>query len=868
MKLSIRWALIFGFLCLIWGTFIVTTSSSYFTSQQVLNRHARDVMENIAELAMEQSQNHIAHAHSAAALTKRLLSTRVVSSNEQQLDALEQYFLEQLAVYSQFAGIYVGKPNGDFYYVSRNAARSAGGFRTKIIRHNGQKRDTTLIWRDKDLNEVVRQKDPADTYDPRLRPWYKKSMAERGIVWTDPYIFYTSQKPGITIAGPSYGEDGKIEGIVGVDIEIDQLSTFIGNLKIGKNGKAFMINDIGDVVAFPDLDKIKMKGTTASDSSRLVKIHELDDLLSRKAFEAVKLERDPENRLRLETSRFAQFEYDGKNHHVMFKPFSIRHWPWIIGVHLPEDDYLGELKDNRRFNIILMLVISAMTTFVGLWFARSIIRPIASLEKEAQAVKNNDLESRFDLRSSYMEIEETAATFRHMKQAVQDSQKKYRGIFENMQDVYYEIRPEGEILELSPSIEKVSQYERDELIGSNIYDIYVHAESREELNAVLFDSGRIEDHEVEIFDKDGSQAFYSLNCVLTTGTENKPDKIIGSMRHITERKRAEKELHAYREHLEELVESRTEDLAAANKQLVREVEHRRETEEALTEKEEKYRNILESIEEGYFETDLKGRLNFLNDATSKILGWSRDELKGMSFRRYTSPETAEELVSIFNEVLQTGMPRGAVQFQVVLKDGAKRDIELSISLRRGNDGQPKGFRGIGRDATDRLAAERERKLLEKQLNNVQRLEAVGTLAGGIAHDFNNLLMGIQANVSLLMADKETTASQYDKVQSIQQCIESGAQLTRQLLGYARGGKYNVTPTNLNKILRDTAMMFGRTKKEIQISGMYQDDIWMVKADRSQIEQVLVNLYLNAWQAMGQGGSIELKTENACWTTIS
>ena len=134
MKISIRWALIAGFLGLIWGTHLITTTSSYLTSQDVLRRHARDIMQNIAELAMEQSQRHLLHAHGAAALTRRLLSSNVVSSNTAQIEALEHYLHDQLSVNPHFAGIYIGTPSGNFYDVRRILTVSeSGGFRTKVI---------------------------------------------------------------------------------------------------------------------------------------------------------------------------------------------------------------------------------------------------------------------------------------------------------------------------------------------------------------------------------------------------------------------------------------------------------------------------------------------------------------------------------------------------------------------------------------------------------------------------------------------------------------------------------------------------------------------------------------------------------------
>jgi signal transduction histidine kinase len=181
---------------------------------------------------------------------------------------------------------------------------------------------------------------------------------------------------------------------------------------------------------------------------------------------------------------------------------------------------------------------------------------------------------------------------------------------------------------------------------------------------------------------------------------------------------------------------------------------------------------------------------------------------------------------------------------------------------RNAEGQARGFRGIGRDTTARRLAENERKRLEEKLQQVQRLQAIGTLAGGIAHDFNNLLMGIQGNVDLLLVSLDSADPRYENTRNIERCVRSGANLTRQLLGYARGGKYFVKPINLNDVVKTSTNLFGRTKKDTKIICEYQEDIWTVQADQSQIEQVLVNLYLNAWQAMGLGGTIRVRTENA------
>lgn len=153
------------------------------------------------------------------------------------------------------------------------------------------------------------------------------------------------------------------------------------------------------------------------------------------------------------------------------------------------------------------------------------------------------------------------------------------------------------------------------------------------------------------------------------------------------------------------------------------------------------------------------------------------------------------------------------------------------------------------------------KQLEQHFQEAQRMESLGTLAGGIAHDFNNLLMGIQGNVSLMYLDVGPDHNLYEKLESIENCVESGSRLTKQLLGFARGGKYVVKPIDMNQVVKGSAEMFGRTHKSVKIHGDYEDGLWTVLADCSQIEQVMVNILLNAYQAMHGNGDLYLQTCN-------
>ncbi len=155
------------------------------------------------------------------------------------------------------------------------------------------------------------------------------------------------------------------------------------------------------------------------------------------------------------------------------------------------------------------------------------------------------------------------------------------------------------------------------------------------------------------------------------------------------------------------------------------INNRKKAEEALKDSEEKYRSILESIEEGYYEVDLEGNLTFLNDSTARMLGYGRHEMTELKGRQLSSPDIAGNLFHVFNEVRQTDKPANVSDCEVIIKDGSTRIFEVSVSLMKDNDNQPIGFRGILRDVTERLKAEREKAKLEAQLQEARAATILG-----------------------------------------------------------------------------------------------------------------------------------------------
>jgi two-component system cell cycle sensor histidine kinase/response regulator CckA len=155
----------------------------------------------------------------------------------------------------------------------------------------------------------------------------------------------------------------------------------------------------------------------------------------------------------------------------------------------------------------------------------------------------------------------------------------------------------------------------------------------------------------------------------------------------------------------------------------------------------------------------------------------------------------------------------------------------------------------------------DQKRMEARLLQSGKLETAGTLAAGIAHDFNNLLMAIQGNVSLTLFGMNPSHPNYERLKSIEKRVQSGARLTAQLLGYARKGRYEVKPVDLNRLVKEIAYTFGRARKEITIHQGLAGDLFPIEADQGQMEQALLNLFVNAADAMPSGGSLFLKTGN-------
>jgi PAS domain S-box-containing protein len=409
------------------------------------------------------------------------------------------------------------------------------------------------------------------------------------------------------------------------------------------------------------------------------------------------------------------------------------------------------------------------------------------------------------------------------EEALRQSEEKYRTILENVQEAYFEDDLSGNLTFFNDVLCRHLGYTREELIGMN-YRRYTEEEDARKLHELyngVYRTGKpVTALGMEATRKDGTKLNYETSVSLIRNSEGKPIGFRGISRDITERMRAE---------------------------------------EALRRSEERYRTIIDDMQEAYFEDDLSGNLTFFNDVLCRSLGYTREELIGMNYRQRVDEKGARKLRQFYSELYRTGKPIKALEAEFVRKDGTKLIGEFSASLIRNSEGKPIGLRGISRDIT-------EKKKMEEQLFQAEKLRAVGEMASGVAHDFNNALAAILGNTQLLLHTAQDEELK-ETLKIIEKVAKDSGQTIRRLQDFTRKRVgQELFKVDVNAIIKDSMEMTKpKWKDEPQSRGIRievvsnLEEIPSVSGNASELREVITNMIFNAIEAMPEGGKIEIRT---------
>ena len=325
------------------------------------------------------------------------------------------------------------------------------------------------------------------------------------------------------------------------------------------------------------------------------------------------------------------------------------------------------------------------------------------------------------------------------------------------------------------------------------------------------------------------------------------------------------------------VETQEKELKTTLGSLKTEITDRVQAEEALRESEEKYRTILHSIEEGYYEVDMAGNMIFFNDTLAKHLGYSKSELLGMNYQQFMSGESANRVYATFNTVYKTGKAAKAIDWEMNAKDGSKKYVELSVSLIKDSEARPTGFRGVARDVTERKKAEEQAKLHQQQLVQASKMVTLGTLVTGVAHEINNPNNFIMLNAPILQQAWENAmpvleayyeengdfliggmnySEMRDNIPALFSGISDGASRIKRIVddlkNYVRADATDLTQSvAIDEVIESAVSLLANLIKKStnHFSVSYGRNLPLLRGNFQHLEQVIINLIQNSCQAL-------------------
>ena len=478
--------------------------------------------------------------------------------------------------------------------------------------------------------------------------------------------------------------------------------------------------------------------------------------------------------------------------------------------------------------------------------------------KDMDKTKEQLINELVELPQRVAELETLKREHEQTEKALRESEERYALTTSAGQVGVWDWNLETNEIYLDPNLKAMLGY-ADHEIGNHLDDWgkFVHPDDAEqvmaEANAHL--EGLTPRYETahRMLHKDGSVRWFLARGTAMRDANGKAYRVLGTDTNITERKRVQEELRKHRERLEELVEERTAELRTTNERLEQEITDRKRAEEALQESEEKYRALFENANDAIFIADVEtGVLLDANRETERLIGRSRMEIIGMHQSQLHPADKVEHYKQKFCEHVERGQVAD-YEGEIVKKDGAIAPVYISSATMELQG--KKVIQGLFRDVS-------ERKRLEEQLLWSQKMETVGRLAGGVAHEFNNHLLVILLNAELAMMRLSPGSSIRRYLEAILRNTDYASKVVGKLLTFSRRQVIKPQVINLRDVLVEMdTMLRPLIGENIELVTLPGEDLGRIRMDRNQIEQALVNLVVNARDAMPRGGKLTIVATN-------
>ena len=336
------------------------------STQKDIDDQASIILRNALKETKAHAQGFLEPAYRNILLIQQLLQNDILSLDND-MD-WESYFLSLLENNEELSGAYIARVSGDFFYVAKSNQMAQSAYLTKQISAD-QPGKASFFWRSESRAIVAQQINQDDSFDFKKRPWYQRAKTEQALIWTEPYVFFTSKAPGITIALPYYS-DNALAGVIGLDIEITQLSKFLSQLNVYGAVSAFMVSKSGTLIAAPALSESDSELT----SQDLVLLGSESLSLEREA-----ISRFINQRGLAETYQGNRIDHDGKTYIFEYESFRVPNGPeWIISAYSPENAFLEKITEGERRNIWVAIFILLLSIFIGWLLVRKTWKPVNS----------------------------------------------------------------------------------------------------------------------------------------------------------------------------------------------------------------------------------------------------------------------------------------------------------------------------------------------------------------------------------------------------------------------------------------------------------------------------------------------------------